>query len=157
MYKNDLIARELFASNSFLPAQHSDSHSRENEPERRLMLAMLTDALRCFQAGIATRNGPRAKLFAEAERWLFTEDRNAPFAFEDACDALDIDAAYLRLGLGHWAARRLLNEELPLIRRSPVILRTHVTPRKFKGAAPGGAGIAAEYRRSGNIAASAGE
>lgn len=144
MYENDLTG-ELFASDAFLPAQYYESHNKEIEPERRLMLAMLADAVRCYQAGIATGSGERARLFTEAKQWLFTEQRNTPFSFDDVCGALDIDPEYLRRGLRCWRARRLANQKVPLVRRSPVVLGRHVIVRKYRAAA-GHAGLAPGQR-----------
>jgi hypothetical protein len=126
MYENDSIAGDMFASDALLPAQYYDNHSKTLEPERRLLLALLVDAVRCYQTGITAPGGSRTRLFAEAERWLFKPQRNVPFAFEDICDVLEIDPAYLRRGLRRWRDRRLANEAPQLVRRSPVILRKRV-------------------------------
>lgn len=132
MYENDSIAGNLFASDAILPAQYYETRSKELEPERRLMLALLVDAVRCYQTGVTAPGGSRTRLFAEAERWLFKAERDAPFAFEDICDVLEIDPAYLRRGLRRWRARQLANEAPRLVRRSPVILRKRVAVRESR-------------------------
>ncbi len=61
-------------------------------PERRLMLAVLADAIVRLRRGGAAR--------ATEERWILARGHASPFAFTNICDALGIDAARL--------ARRLL-------------------------------------------------
>jgi hypothetical protein len=81
-----------------LPSQHFDSRSKHLEPEKQLMLAVLTDAVRCFRMGSACGQGPRRRLFADAERWLFRAEGNGPFSLQSICDALEIDTRRLRRG-----------------------------------------------------------
>ena len=133
MYENYVTVGEIFAQDAVLPEQYyGDTQSKELEPERRLMLAILTDAVRCYQAGIAVPGGTRSQLFAEAESWLFHAPHKTPFSFEDVCGALKIEPAYLRKGLRRWRAQRLAKEELQLIRRSPVVIRGQVTLRQSR-------------------------
>jgi hypothetical protein len=129
MYQNEATG-DLFAQSAILPVQFYDKRSKEFEGERRLMLALLTDAVHCYQAGIASTAAERSSLFKEAERWLFSRRRNMPFAFEDVCGVLDIDPAYFRSGLLRWSERRLIDSRLKLIRRTPVVGRRPTRYRK---------------------------
>jgi len=62
--------------------------------ERRLMLAVLEDAIRTFL--LARRAGvPRKRLLRDLE-WLESTSSAEPFAFETICDVLGIDASWLR-------------------------------------------------------------
>src|SRR5262245_1616329 len=62
--------------------------------ERRLMLAVLEDALRTV---VSARLGRSSDAWVRAElRWFMSEDRSHPFAFEVICDVLDLDAGWLR-------------------------------------------------------------
>ena len=61
-------------------------------PERRLLLAVLFDAIRCLQAGTKQRR--------EVVTWLRGENAGARIPFQDLCDGLEIEAVPL--------ARRLL-------------------------------------------------
>lgn len=73
--------------------------------ERRLMLAILEDALTCFQKYSGLRD-PNAKIiFNEAEEWIFAEGQSWVFSFERICDELNLSAAYLRRGLHRWQTR----------------------------------------------------
>ena len=133
MYETYVTAGELFAQDAVLPEQfYDEARSKELEPERRLMLAILTDAVRCYQTGVAVPGGTRSQVFAEAENWLFHTPQKTPFSYEDVCGALEIDPAYLRKGLRRWRAQRLAKAELQLIRRSPVIIRRQVTLRQSR-------------------------
>ena len=72
------------------------------QPEKRLMLAVLEDAVGTFQKYVtsSTRRGQR--LFAEAEEWFAAPATEWPFSFESICQALGLDAAYLGGGLRRW-------------------------------------------------------
>jgi hypothetical protein len=63
-------------------------------PERRLMLAVLEDAIRTLL--LAKRTAvPRKRLLRELD-WLTSTSQSEPFAFESICDVLGIDPDYLR-------------------------------------------------------------
>ena len=63
-------------------------------PERRLMLAVLEDALVVFQKH--ERTGQRPALLAEVEEWFASDDTSWPLAFVNVCDTLGIDVGWLR-------------------------------------------------------------
>jgi hypothetical protein len=72
------------------------------QPEKRLMLAVLEDAVGTFQK-FATASGRRGRrLFAEAEEWFTSEDGTWPFAFHNICQALGLEPSYIRSGLRRW-------------------------------------------------------
>jgi len=50
------------------------------------MMAILEDALRCFQNNSDAKGGPRKRLFSEAEQWLIGEGGEGPFSFETVCE-----------------------------------------------------------------------
>lgn len=81
------------------------------QPEKRLMLAVLEDAVGAFQkyATAATRRGRR--LFGEAEEWFEDAASDWPFAFENVCQALALEPAYIRSGLRRWRARQIAHPE----------------------------------------------
>jgi hypothetical protein len=43
----------------------------------------------------------------DAEEWIYSDDRSWPFSFENVCDLLQINPAYLRHGLIAWKDRQL--------------------------------------------------
>ena len=104
-----------------LPSQHFSGRTKHLEPEKQLMLAVLTDAVRCFRMGSACGQGPRRRLFADAEWWLFRAEGNGPFSLQNICDALEIDPRRLRRGMLDWRDRELAGEASRMIRRPPVL------------------------------------
>ena len=91
------------------PAQYFGSLRIDSSvvPVKRLMLAVLEDAIRCFQsAGAAIDNSPK-QLVDEAERWLFSEEDDGPFAFVTICEILGIEPSFMRAGLQRWRDRQL--------------------------------------------------
>jgi hypothetical protein len=87
-----------------LPVQFADNDS--NQAEKRLMLAVLEEAVATFQryADAKSRRGER--LFREAQEWIDSTDTSWIFAFESLCHALGLDVDHLRGGLQRWKARR---------------------------------------------------
>lgn len=71
-------------------------------PEKRLLLAVLEEAVGTYQRyAVATDRRSRA-ILAEVEAW-FASDATAQLCdFVAICDALGIEAAYVRSGLGSW-------------------------------------------------------
>ena len=103
-----LFQPDLVLTNDYLETIRRTSHL---EPEKELMLAVLEDGLGCFQQNLFA-NRPRDKTrFQEAEEWILEESRHWLFSFEIVCEALDIDADYLRSKLLGWKQARL--QDLP--------------------------------------------
>jgi len=65
-------------------------------PEKRLMLAVLLDAIIQLR-----RPGSTGAL--EAAEWIRGEASDSPFSFPVVCEALGLDAAYLTRGVFAWA------------------------------------------------------
>jgi hypothetical protein len=84
-------------------------------PSRRLMLAVLADAVATFRrtAGTATRED--ATTFAETARWFTADDASEPFGFVGICRTLGLDAAYLRQGLKSVRARARMARHAPAL------------------------------------------
>jgi hypothetical protein len=90
------------------------------QPEKRLMLAVLEDAVGTFQKHAGTPNRRGQRLFAEAEDWFTSDQTDWPFAFVNVCEALSIEPEYLRRGLRGWQDRqRTLGEESTKVVRFP--------------------------------------
>lgn len=71
-------------------------------PEEKLMFAVLTDAIECFQKYLGATGRRRRTLFVEAEAWISSRDSSWPYSFEHICEVLQISPNYLRLGLMQW-------------------------------------------------------
>lgn len=75
------------------------------QPEKRLMLAVLEEAVGTFQK-YADAPGRRAqRLFAETEEWFASDDMEWPFAFVPICEGLGMEPGYVRSGLRRWRER----------------------------------------------------
>ncbi len=71
-------------------------------PEERLMFAVLTDAIECFQKYFGAGGRRCRALFGEAAAWIESKDSSWPFSFEQICQVLNFSPNYLRLGLTQW-------------------------------------------------------
>jgi hypothetical protein len=94
----------LFQPDTLLPAQFLETYRRKlhMEPETRLMLAVLEDAVACFQKYVLARDERGVELFREAEQWVLQEDHEWLFSFDNICESLGINPEYLRAGLVRW-------------------------------------------------------
>ncbi len=99
----------LFQPDTLLPAQYFDTVRRKanSEPEKKLMLAILEDAIDCFQKYIFARDGRGKGIFREAEDWILEENSDRLFSFETVCDALGFNPSYVRQGLLRWKEMKL--------------------------------------------------
>src|ERR1700757_5005066 len=93
-----------FEPESILPSQFFEGRKKNAalEPVKRLMLAVLTDAVHCYQVGCDAEKTSRIRAFREAEEWLFSAKGYGLFSFENVCCALDITPNYLRQTLHRW-------------------------------------------------------
>jgi hypothetical protein len=91
------------------------------EAIRRLMLAVLEDALRCLQMRANGRRPVERRAMAEAERWIFERGLQGPFTFESVCETLGIHPDHLRDGIRQWRLQLsgVRNSTVP--RRDPVL------------------------------------
>lgn len=91
----------LFEPHTVLPAQYFDRLRRRTEfdGERRLMLAILEDAVDCYRKHAAARDHRARQLFTEAEAWIEDQDASWLFSFQNICDVLGLEGDYLRGGL----------------------------------------------------------
>jgi hypothetical protein len=107
----------LFQPDTLLPSQFFDRVRRrtEHDGERRLMIAVLEDAVDVYRKQAGARDPRGEQLFREAEEWIEDPDRTWLFSFRNICDVLDIDADYLRRGLHGW------KERASEARRDPVV------------------------------------
>jgi hypothetical protein len=114
-----LFVPDLLTPEQFYDARRDDSRIR---PVKKLMMAILEDALRCFQNNADARTGARKRLFDDAEQWLCGEGGEGPFSFETVCETLGIEPKFLRQGLREWRAQQLAGvASHRLARRSPVV------------------------------------
>ncbi len=98
----------VFEPDSVLPDQFFSEFSQPAacESERRLMLAVLQDAVECYQKYALARDARGAFEFAEACRWIESADREWPYSFENICDVLGVNPVYIREGLARFGKGR---------------------------------------------------
>ncbi|MBI4516341.1 MAG: hypothetical protein HY699_11065 [Deltaproteobacteria bacterium] len=99
----------LFQPDVLLPAQFFSTLRRKapQEPERRLVVAILEDAVDCFHKHLFARDHKARQLFEDSEAWILSDDRDWPFSFANICELLDLNPEYLRRGLLTWKERQL--------------------------------------------------
>ena len=95
--------REL-ASEHLLPVQFTELLQRPSgrTPELKLMAAVLEDAIRSFCQCAGSRGVRSQQLFRETAEWFESHDVSWPFAFENICDALALEADWIRRLLTRW-------------------------------------------------------
>jgi len=72
------------------------------EPEIRLMLMILEDALQCYQRYYAARHVLGQRELRDAKRLIFGPDEDWIFSFSHICAFIGIEPEYLREGLRRW-------------------------------------------------------
>jgi hypothetical protein len=97
-------ALAVFQPDILISAQYLATYRRKFHlnPEQVLMLAVLEDAIICFQDHVAATCKRKRLLHLEAEQWILDEDRSYLFSFENICDAVGFEPTYLRHGLARW-------------------------------------------------------
>jgi hypothetical protein len=91
---------DLFQEDASLPAQYWDTFARKRdyEPEKRLLLAVLDNAIRSYRT-LVFIGGRR---FAEVEGWLFSDDVDDTFSFRNICEVLGLSPSRIRISLKDW-------------------------------------------------------
>jgi hypothetical protein len=74
--------------------------------EKRLMLAVLSDAIDIFLKHGTSLDARGRRLFAETADWIFSDDAMSPFSFINVCETLGLSPSCLRRGLRRLDARR---------------------------------------------------
>ncbi len=89
------------------------------EPEKKLIFAVLEDAITCFQVHFAARDKIGMRLFCEAEEWILLQGKGDWFfSFDYICETLELNPGYIREGLLHWRDHRLREQDRIRIDRS---------------------------------------
>ena len=110
---------------TLLPTQwHRSTSDASLVPEKRLLLAILEEAVTTVQRYVIDERRRGRRLYREAEAWVLSDDVSWPCTFRNICDALGIDPDYLREGVMRWSARRRANvsdvhQYYKRLRRSP--------------------------------------
>jgi hypothetical protein len=97
-------AMAVFQPDILIDSQFQSTYRRRFhlDPERVLMLAVLQDAVVCFQENVFATCKRKRVMHVEAEEWILNENKSDLFSFENVCEALGYDAGYMRAGLQRW-------------------------------------------------------
>ena len=116
--------------NPILPAQFFADPKKPSEPLQRLMLAVLLDAIRCYQSNFGSRSIRQRIEFHEARQWLFDGCSEGPFSLHSVCSVLGIEPRKVQGTVSDWAWRKragVATGHLP--RRTPVMVKEQLTDR----------------------------
>ena len=75
-------------------------------PEKRLLLAVLEEAAETYRRYVFTTDRRHHAIFVDVQAWFASEDTAWLYSFVGICDALGLEATYVRSGLRPWAERR---------------------------------------------------
>ncbi|MBI3785218.1 MAG: hypothetical protein HY270_17640 [Deltaproteobacteria bacterium] len=93
-------AESNIAPEVILPSQYyTENATASRSPERRLMLAILEDAVLTILKYAGKQSKRARRLVRDVERWVALKDRSWIFSFESICSVLDIDANAMRNSL----------------------------------------------------------
>ena len=94
---DDFLAR-ILEPDIFLPSQFYGSAglSRKLEGEKRLMIAVLKDAVECLEKYRGSRSSIGQIQYQSAIEWVEDTDTEWLFSFNNICDLLGFDPEYLR-------------------------------------------------------------
>ena len=94
---DDFLAR-ILEPDIFLPAQFygSGGLSRKLEGEKRLMIAVLKDAVECLEKYRGSSNSAARSHYENAIEWVMDNGTDWLFSFTNICDLLGFDPQYLR-------------------------------------------------------------
>jgi hypothetical protein len=117
---NRAESREFSELEATLPLQFYGARrgTSDADPLRRLMVAMLVDAVRCFQSKFEMRRPGTRQEFAEVRSWIFSDADDGPFSFRTVCDELEVDPEALRKLLLRWVANEDSGGKPRMIRRA---------------------------------------
>ena len=110
-------AASIFEPSTLLPSHFFASlrQKAEADGERRLMFAILEDAIECFQKHLLAEENKRRQLHIDAELWFLEDDPNWLFSFVNICDVFEIHPVFLRRGLLAWKTKQLAEGHMQTI------------------------------------------
>ena len=106
----------LFEPDTLLSAHYYENLRRRIpiQPEKRLMLAILQDAINCYQDNFLARGSQARRLFIEAEEWVLKKGGDWIFSFENICETLGFNPIYVRHGLLRWKEKKAASVQIPI-------------------------------------------
>jgi hypothetical protein len=88
---------DFFHSDVSLPQQYWErfAKGRDLDPEKRLLAAVLEDAVESYRAYVLAGG----RMFLEAEAWIFSDDNKQTFSFRNICETLGLSPSRIRRSL----------------------------------------------------------
>lgn len=124
---SELFGPDLVLPEQFFAPRRSDSYL---SGEKALMLAVLEDAIRCFQEHLRNPRANPRLLSQQAESWIRAEDYDWPFSFNNVCEALGMNPSALREALLRWKAARSAEASSSSGRAPRKVYRLHLRTRR---------------------------
>ena len=95
-FSDTAIETGLFSDSGILPAQFYAGHrdAAQTEPMRKLMTAILVDAVQCYRTG--QRQIVKGTEALEANFWIFGSYYEFPFSFTNVCIELGLSPDRIR-------------------------------------------------------------
>lgn len=94
LFEPDILAESRFF--------HAHRMKTVVEPERALLLAVLSEAIDTFRRFAFSRSVRGQRLFHQAREWLWDDGTDYFFSCRNICELMGLDACYLRRGLLQW-------------------------------------------------------
>ena len=79
--------------------------------EKRLMLAVLKNALQSYQKYALAQSAHESQLFEEVAEWIECEYSEWFFSFRSICENLEINPVYLRRRLVEWRQQAMGSQQ----------------------------------------------
>lgn len=97
---NDLLAK-ILEPDTTLPYQYYGSRqlSGQLDGQKKLMLAVLQDAVECLEKYRASKNPIQQEVYRDALNWVRDQSADWLFCFTNVCDFLGFDPNYVRQSL----------------------------------------------------------
>ena len=101
---------------TIFPSRFFDRLRKVREPEKRLMAAILEDAVQVYGEHAAAPTKRDRDLLREVEAWLTSDEASYPFSFLRICDELCVDPAWVRQVVAGWRSyQRALHDGVPRV------------------------------------------
>ena len=121
-----IATEEVLTPEQFFPS--AKDSAIEWSGERKLLLAVLRDAIDSFFRYMRDSTTRGKRLFRETHDWFWSTDRQWLCSFENICDHLHMDADYIRGGLKRYYDPLAFSAmPLPVQRRRTRRVNSHLT------------------------------
>jgi hypothetical protein len=101
---------------TIFPSRFFDRLRKVHEPEKRLMVAILEDAVQVYRDRATARTARDRDLLREVEAWFASDEASDPFSFVRISRELGIDPAWVRQVLARWRSyQHALRADVPRV------------------------------------------